>query len=323
MRPGQLTQDRYYRGVPMAGYDLIKELVLVTVGVGVVTLVLALGLSSPDTGSVTIQSWSNADPVDFVTTAASELQGTSFSAQYGPPYNDNSDSVQAIGPLSPQAFAGNALHLDTATEFVLGPLTIVSATNADLATAVAQYNGATTDQQQTWLTNYATALANATANSDGSVGVASGDYGPAAALMNAELKVAQAGSLDGLLLSSPASFFQTDYTDPLLFMGDGTYLTSLAEPLHLTGDRWGVMNETGNYPGQTWLWLYSLPYHIAPYNTASNADLLVVMTVGVLTLLLALVPFIPILRDIPRWIPVHRLIWRHNGHEAGGGATPA
>jgi len=29
-----------------------------------------------------------------------------------------------------------------------------------------------------------------------------------------------------------------------------------------------------------------------------------------LTALLALVPFIPILRDIPRWIPIHRLIWR-------------
>jgi len=31
---------------------------------------------------------------------------------------------------------------------------------------------------------------------------------------------------------------------------------------------------------------------------------------GLATLLLLLVPFIPGLRDIPRWIPVHRLIWR-------------
>ena len=30
----------------------------------------------------------------------------------------------------------------------------------------------------------------------------------------------------------------------------------------------------------------------------------------VLTALLALVPFIPILRDIPRWVPGHRLSWR-------------
>jgi len=31
---------------------------------------------------------------------------------------------------------------------------------------------------------------------------------------------------------------------------------------------------------------------------------------GAATLLLLLVPFIPGLRDIPRLIPVHRLIWR-------------
>jgi hypothetical protein len=30
----------------------------------------------------------------------------------------------------------------------------------------------------------------------------------------------------------------------------------------------------------------------------------------VLTLALALVPFIPGVRSIPRWIPLHRLIWR-------------
>ena len=57
----------------------------------------------------------------------------------------------------------------------------------------------------------------------------------------------------------------------------------------------------------------TLPYQLPPFNTADNADILVVMTVGLLTLLLALVPFIPILRDIPRWIPLHRLIWRKQG----------
>jgi hypothetical protein len=31
---------------------------------------------------------------------------------------------------------------------------------------------------------------------------------------------------------------------------------------------------------------------------------------GLATLLLLAIPFIPGLRDIPRWIPVHRLVWR-------------
>jgi hypothetical protein len=45
----------------------------------------------------------------------------------------------------------------------------------------------------------------------------------------------------------------------------------------------------------------------------------------VLSAALVLVPFIPGVRDIPRWIPVHRLIWRGHGGEKPGGqpARPA
>ena len=45
---------------------------------------------------------------------------------------------------------------------------------------------------------------------------------------------------------------------------------------------------------------------------------------GLATLLLLLVPFIPGLRDIPRLIPVHRLIWRRwSDPSADGTPTPA
>lgn len=312
MKAKNLDQDRYYTGVPMAGYDLIKEIVLVTAGIGVVVLALAFGLSSPDSPSITLKTWAVNAPIDFVTTASSELAGTSSTATYGPPYNDQSGSVQALGPLVPQQWAGNAMHLDTANAFVLGPLSTVSGNDPALATALSAFKAASSDQQQTWLTNYSDAVANATTDASGAVTVASGDYGPVTVLMQKELALAQGGSLDGMLLSSAGAFFQTNYSAPLLFLGDGSYLGSLADAQNLTGDHWGVMNETGSYPGQTWLWLYSMPYQIPPYNTADNADILVVLTVGVLTLALAAIPFVPILRDIPRWLPIHRLIWRHS-----------
>ena len=113
-------------------------------------------------------------------------------------------------------------------------------------------------------------------------------------------------------------FYQTDYTQPLLFMGDSGYLDNLATEANLTGDRWGVMNETGQYPGQTWLWLFSFWYQVPPFTSdtgflglnGENADLGIIILMMVLTIALALVPFIPILRDIPRWLPIHRLIWR-------------
>jgi hypothetical protein len=301
-------QDRYYAGVRMVRYDLVKELALALLAVSVLVLGLAGVLSSPDDPAVTIQTWATKDPVDFVTTATSELSGQSGTAQYGPPYTNTPDTAQALGPIAPQAWAGVSTPIDTAQDFVLRPLGFAAVGNPTLTKALQTYEAASADQQQAWLTDYSTALGDATVAND-EVSVASGDYGPVPDLMTGLLGLGRTGALDGLLLSS-GNLFQTDFTRPLLFMGDGSYLSGLAADQHLTGDQWGMMNETGSYPGQTWLWLFSFWYQIPPFNTASNTDLLVILLMIGLTALLALVPFIPVLRDIPRWIPVYRLIWR-------------
>ena len=290
-------------------YDLLKELTVALGVIGVVVLILSAFLSSPDVKPDTIQRWSQDDPVDFVTTASNELAGTSVSAQYGPPYNTGSGSVQSLGPLHPQEWFGVHQHVDSINQFVLDPLNKAAAGNAPLASAVAAFVAAKSDQQTAWLDAYSKALPNATVK-DGDVVLPAGDFGPVAPMMKGLLAVARTGGLDGLLLSGAGTFYQTDYTSPLLFMGDGGHLSGLAKEQMLFGNQWGAMNETGRYPGQAWLWLYTLWYQIPPYNTASNADLLVVLTMGVLSLALLLVPFIPGLRDIPRWIPIHRLIWR-------------
>jgi len=302
------TQARYYAGIRMVPFDLLKELVLALLGVAVLIAVLAAVLSAPDVPPVTIGSWSQADPVDFVTTASAELAGQSGTAQYGPPYNSTPDAAQALGPIVPQDWAGVSTPIDTAKEFVLHPLELAATGDPTLTSALGTYNGADATQQQAWLDSYTKALGSATVE-NGQVAVAAGDYGPVPTLMGSLLGIARSGGLDGLLLEN-GRFFQTDFTRPLLFMGDGNYMSNLAADQHLTGDQWGVMNETGSYPGQTWLWLYSVWYQLPPFNTAPNADLVIVLIVLALTTLLALVPFIPILRDIPRWVPVHRLIWR-------------
>jgi hypothetical protein len=302
------TQERYYAGVRMEPFDLVKELVVALLAVSVLVVVLAAVFSAPDVPAVTIGSWAQADPVDFVTTATAELAGQSGTAQYGPPYNSTPDAAQALGPIVPQQWAGVSTPIDTAHDFVLHPLALAATGNEALTAALGEYNGATATQQQAWLDAYTAALASATTQS-GEVVVVSGDYGPVPVLMTNLLGIARTGGLDALLLEN-GRFFQTDLTRPLLFLGDGSYLGNLATDQHLSGDQWGVMNETGSYPGQTWLWLYSVWYQVPPFNSAANADLVIVLIVIVLTVLLALVPFIPVLRDIPRWVPVHRLIWR-------------
>jgi hypothetical protein len=304
--PARGPDPSRFRTIP---YDLLKELTVALAVIGILVFVLGAALSSPDVKPDTIQRWSQDDPVDFVTTATNELAGASLSAQYGPPYNSGTSSIQSFGPLHPQAWGGVHQPVDPVNEFVLGPLQKASAGDPALGTRLATFSAATADKQTAWLTAYTTALAKATA-SNGSVTVAGGDYGPVAPLMNSLLVVAQSGGLDGLLLSGAGTFYQTDYTGPLLFMGDGGHLSGLAQDQKLLGSQWGVMNETGRYPGQAWLWLFQLWYQIPPYNTSTNVDLLVVLTMAVLSLALLLVPFIPGLRDIPRWIPIHRLIWR-------------
>jgi hypothetical protein len=309
------TQEEYYRGVRMERYDLVKELVIAVVAVGVIALIGAAVLSSPDVAPVTIATWSQADPVDFVTTATGELAGSSTSAGYGAPYN-SAGPGQSWGPIAPQSWFGVRIPIDSANAFVIQPLQRASFSNTTLGTALSTWQNATADQQTTWLDAYSKALVDATV-SDGAVAVADGDYGPLPVMMSNLVGIAQAGGLDGLLVIN-GRFYQTDYTQPLLFMGDGGYLAGLADQAHLTGSLWGMMNETGQYPGQTWLWLYTMWYQVFPFNSdtgfigvnAGNADLGIIILMTLLTVALALVPFIPFLRDIPRWIPIHRLIWR-------------
>jgi hypothetical protein len=298
----------YEQGVRTVRYDLLKELAI-AMAVSLV-LILALGffLSSPDVPSVTIQSWAQADPVDFTTTANDELAGTSVTASYGPPYNQGTDSVQSIGPFSPQTWGGVHVNVDQPNDFVINPLKQAASNDSVLGGAISTYEAASADQQGKWHDAYATALKDAKV-ADGKVTVADGDYGPVPDLLARLVQLGQTGALDGLLLSSH-HFYQTDYTKPLLFINDGGYVGTLAEGQHLTGSQWGMMNETGLYPGQTWLWLYTLWYQIPPFNQVSYTDLLVVLMMALLTALLLLVPLIPGLRDIPRWIPIYRLIWR-------------
>ena len=93
---------------------------------------------------------------------------------------------------------------------------------------------------------------------------------------------------------SSGTFYASNETKPLLLLADGAYLQDQARADHLGGNQWGMMNETGRYPGQAWLWLYTMWYQVPPYNSATgalgvsaaNADLGVVLTVGVLSLLL-------------------------------------
>jgi quinol-cytochrome oxidoreductase complex cytochrome b subunit len=308
-RPLPSDQARYYRGLHMMPYDLVREGLIALLVIFVLTVAFAGFFSSADEAPLTLQQYAQQNPVGFVTTAMGGLSGTGAVAQYGPPYNQGTGSVQSIGPVSLQQAAGVTIPIDAAQVYVLEPLTIAAQTDSQLAATLQTFTQASAQQQSAWEDAYTKALDNATV-SNGHVAVPSGDYGPLPVMMDHLLTLGTSGALDGLLLRS-GGFYQNDFTKPLLFLSEDA-LPAKAEQLNMLGSQWGMMNSTGNYPGQAWLWLYTFWYQIPPFNTiwSSNADILVWATMAILTALLIVFPFLPYLNRLPYYLGIHRLIWR-------------
>jgi hypothetical protein len=285
-------------------YDLVKEFVIALVVMTVLSVLLAAVFGSPDRKAITLKAWAKAAPADVVATATAELAGTSTSASYGAPYNHASEG-QKLGPLALQKWAGVRTRVNSANDLVINPLRSVRG-DAALTSALNAWRGADASQQTGWATAYSDALA---ATTDGDPArVKPGDYGPVPALAGKFRALAASGGLESLLVRD--SFYPSDQTKPLLLLTDGAYLEDQARAENLGGDQWGMMNESGNYPGQPWMWLYTFWYQIKPFSTSGNADALVWGLMMVLTAGLILLPFIPGLRSLPKHLGVHKLIWR-------------
>ena len=106
-----------------------------------VVILLAAVLSSPDDPPVTVQSWAHVAPADFLGTAISEIDGTSETASYGPPYNNADGSLQRIG-VSWELLAGVRQPINAAQTFVLSPLSKLAVTDPALARALGTYEAA-------------------------------------------------------------------------------------------------------------------------------------------------------------------------------------
>ncbi len=299
---------REYDG-PYRPYDLVKEATMALGVVVVLTVVLSILFSSPDERPTTIRSWSRSAPIDFVTTALSELDGTSGTATYGPPYNDASSGQHVLFVHLAKWF-GIAHPIDAAKDDVIDPLRSIAG-DPGLQVAVSRYQAASVRSRDAWVSAYARGLQHAPNSAAGVSAVARTGAGPLPVMMRSELAFAQSGGLDGALLAN-RQFYSTDYTKILMFLADGGFLAGRAQAEHLLGTQWGMMNETGSYPGQGWLWLYTFWYQVKPFSTSANADILVMIAMGVLSLAFVLIPFIPGVRDLPRRLPVYRLIWREH-----------
>jgi hypothetical protein len=304
----------------MKPYDLLAEGLIVLLVVVVAVVVLASVFSSPDYPTVRGEDVANRQPLAFVETSANILAGNSSIQDYGPPYTPDTANAQSLFGIAPATWFGVRDRIDPVQDFVLKPLARAAVLNDDVATALDTYEAASADQQQAWVTAYLSALDEATVV-NGQVRVTPGAYGPVPILMNGMLDLGRSGLLEGALESNAKLPFTLDFTRSLLFFQDDVY-ASVAEKLNLLGDQWGISNETGRYPGAWWLGPYTFFYQIEPMSSSDNADLEVgAIMIGVFLVLL-LVPLIPIISWLPRWLGVHRVMWRDWYARGGGGQRP-
>ncbi len=230
-------------------YDILKEGAIALLVITVLTMTLAIIYGSPDEPSITIKKWSNVAPIDFATTAISELNGTSTTGSYGPPYN-HAATGQTIGPVNLVKTVGVRIPIDTVNDFVINPLKALPY-QADLHQSLVNWNNASEATRAIWVSSYSDAAPKMTFT-NGKIIVPTTTAGPVPVLINNLTSMARSGALDESLISNN-DFYTTDFTKTLLFISDGSYLADIADKQHLSGSQWGMMNETGSYPGQAWL----------------------------------------------------------------------
>ncbi len=300
--------DENLRDVPMKSYDLIKEGLIVFGVIFVLVVVLSIAFSSPDYPTVKAQDVANLQPIAFLQTSANILAGNSDLQGYGPPYTNDYSNAQSFLGIAPANWLGVTDPINPPEDFIIKPLQKVAVIDPNLSAALNTYQAASSDQQQTWLNDYLTALDSATENS-GQVSVPSGDYGPVEPMMNAMLSLGKSGLLEASLSTSTQTPFEFNFTNALLFFQDDVD-HAVAGSLDMLGGVWGISHETGNYPGAWWLWPYTFFYQVPPMNASDNGDLQVVIIIAIVYLLTLLTPFIPIINKLPKWIGLYKWIWR-------------
>lgn len=340
-------------------YDLLREALTSGVIVAVVVIALALVFASPDPRPVTFREWAEQGPGDFVATTLSEVNGTSTSATYGPPYQTTAQngSTQGFGPLSPERLLGERIPVDTFEDFVARPLRTMPDPDGTVADALDRWRTASTSDQQAWSTA-ATAAITAATFANGAWDVDPSGTGPLGTILEAQYAYARAGGLNDAIVANPKSralWYSNDQTFALLYLGDSgqgggaTDCISPGETLpadggcwyynqsvanvaprfsgYLSGGTWGVINEVGNWPGAWWLFPYSFWYQWGYGATGASGDLYAMLMTGLISLPFLFLPWIPGLRDLPRLLGLYKIMWgdyyRLVRHEraAGGDGT--
>src|SRR5215467_12162182 len=282
--PGRLVRHVFWK------YPILSAVMLVVV------VAVAFAVGSPNWPRDTIASVTKDNPGGAIMAFTQELDGTATSS-------------------------GNAAEYgmgDPGQVFVLGPLRQVAPLwRADVRAALATYDAASPQQQQAWAKSYDDALGTITPSGGGDMGGTSGpdymkidtlkgNFGPVPVIVQADLQLAQNGFLEQYLQSvDPGHSFHLVN----IRLYDHPNLLNTAVAQGLTDDQWGMVKERGFSVGPWYLFVPAV-FHVY-FPNGANCTWFVIWNLLFAAILLFVVPLVPGVRDIPRYLKLYRFIYRY------------
>jgi len=274
-------------------YPIISLVLLVVVAV------LAFAVGSPNWPKDTIAGATMDNPGGAILAFTQELDGTATST-------------------------GNAAEFgmgDPGQVFVLGPLHQAAPfLGSPVQSALSTYESASTDQQQKWASAYETALGKITPSGggemsegipspdDSKIGTLKGDFGPVPTLVQADLTLAQNGYLEQYLQAVDSGH---SYHLVNIWLYDHPNMLNTAVDQGLTDDQWGMVKERG-FPVGPWYLIIPGVIHVElPYGWGASGLGFVLGNLVFAAILLFVVPLVPGIRDIPRYLRLYRFIYRY------------
>ena len=262
----------------------------------VVVAVIAAAVGSPNWPKDTIAAVTKDNPGGAVLAFTQELDGTAIST----------GNAQEFGMKDPGQV------------FVMGPLhQAAPMLSSDIQAAIATYDAASSQQQTSWAAAYDKALGTIMPTGGGAMGglaspdfskidTLKGDFGPVPVLVKANLQLAQNGFLEQYLqaVEPGHSYHLTN-----IWLYDHPNLLNTAVAQGLTDDQWGMVKERG-FPVGPWYLIIPAVFHVY-FPGGVTGPGFVLWNLLFAAILLFVVPLVPGIRDIPRYLKLYRFIYRY------------
>jgi hypothetical protein len=262
----------------------------------VVVAALAFAVGSPNWPRDTIAAVTKDNPGGTVMAFTQELDGTATSTSNAAEFG--------MG--------------DPGQVFVLNPLRQAAPLlGSNVQSAINTYDGASAQQQLKWASTYDTALGTITMSSSGDMGGVSGpdftkldtlkgDFGPVPVLVKADLQLAQNGYLEQYLqaVDPGHSYHLTN-----IWLYDHPNLLNTAVAQGLTDDQWGMVKERGFSVGPWYLFVPAV-FHVY-FPNGADGTWFVIWNLLFAAILMFVVPLVPGIRDIPKYLKLYRFIYHY------------